>query len=141
VPLDIQHARRIRKVDAESVNLLKRQKGDYEIQNTDNKKGFRDLERFEKIFQAKQGSTESDKADVLSLLLKDYVEKHDAIEAPNPLEAIKYRMEQQGLTAVILGFNSRVTDIFNKHRKLNLTMVRKLHKQLNIPLETLVKEY
>jgi HTH-type transcriptional regulator/antitoxin HigA len=54
-------------------------------------------------------------------------------------------MEQQGLTnsdlAGILGFKSRVTDIFNKHRKLNLTMVRKLHTQLNIPLETLVKEY
>jgi HTH-type transcriptional regulator/antitoxin HigA len=103
------------------------------------------LKRFEGIFQAKPGSTESDEADVLSLLLKDYEEKHYMIEAPNPLEAIKYRMEQQGLTngdlAVILGFKSRVTDIFNKHRKLNLTMVRKLHDELNIPLETLVKEY
>lgn len=103
------------------------------------------LERFEKIFQAKPGSNESDEADVLSLLLKEYDEKHYVIEAPSPLEAIKYRMEQQGLTnsdlATILGFKSRVTDIFNKHRKLNLTMVRKLHNQLNIPLETLVKEY
>jgi HTH-type transcriptional regulator / antitoxin HigA len=103
------------------------------------------LERFEEIFQAKPGSSESDEADVLSLLLKDYEEKHYVIKAPSPLEAIKYRMEQQGLTnsdlAVILGFKSRVTDIFNKHRKLNLTMVRKLHDQLNIPLETLVKEY
>lgn len=103
------------------------------------------LERFEEIFQAKSGSAESDEADVLSLLLKEYEEKHFVIEAPNPLEAIKYRMDQQGLTnsdlAAILGFKSRVTDIFNKHRKLNLTMVRKLHNQLNIPLETLVKEY
>lgn len=103
------------------------------------------LERFEEIFQSKPGSDESDEADVLSLLLKEYEEKHYVIEAPNPLEAIKYRMEQQGLTnsdlAVILGYKSRVTDIFNKHRKLNLTMIRKLHNQLNIPLETLVKEY
>ncbi|NJN42849.1 MAG: helix-turn-helix domain-containing protein [Flammeovirgaceae bacterium] len=103
------------------------------------------LERFEEIFQAKQGSIESDEADVLSLLIKEYEEKHHEIGAPNPLEAIKYRMEQQGLTnrdlAEILGFKSRVTDIFNKHRKLNLTMIRKLHNQLNIPLETLVKEY
>jgi HTH-type transcriptional regulator/antitoxin HigA len=103
------------------------------------------LERFEEIFQAKPGTAESDEADVLSLLLKEYEEKHYVIEAPNPLEAIKYRMEQQGLTnsdlAVILGFKSRVTDIFNKHRKLNLTMIRRLHSQLNIPLETLVKEY
>jgi len=103
------------------------------------------LERFEEIFQAKPASTESDEADVLSLLLKEYEEKHYVIEAPNPLEAIKYRMEQQGLTnsdlAVILGFKSRVTDIFKKNRKLNLTMVRKLHHELNIPLATLVKEY
>lgn len=103
------------------------------------------LERFEEIFQAKTGSSESDEADVLSLLLKEYEEKHYIIGAPNPLEAIKYRMEQQGLTnsdlAVILGYKSRVTDIFNKHRKLNLRMVRKLHNRLNIPLETLVKEY
>lgn len=103
------------------------------------------LERFEEIFQAKPGSSESDEADILSLLLKDYEEKHFIIDAPNPLEAIKYRMEQQGLTnsdlAVILGFKSRVTDIFKKHRKLNLAMVRKLHNQLNIPLETLIKEY
>ncbi len=103
------------------------------------------LNRFEEIFQSKPGSTESDEADVLSLLLKDYEEKHFVIEAPNPLDAIRYRMEQQGLTnsdlAVILGFKSRVTDLFNKHRKLNITMVRKLHDQLNIPLETLIKEY
>jgi HTH-type transcriptional regulator/antitoxin HigA len=103
------------------------------------------LERFEEIFQAKPESPESDEADILSLLIKEYEEKHYVIKAHNPLEAIKYRMEQQGLTnsdlAGILGFKSRVTDIFNKHRKLNLTMVRKLHTQLNIPLETLVKEY
>ncbi len=103
------------------------------------------LERFEEIFQAKPGSSESDEADVLSLLLKEYDEKHYVIHAPSPLEAIRYRMEQQGLTnrdlAAILGYKSRVTDIFNKHRKLNLTMVRKLHSRLNIPLETLVKEY
>jgi len=103
------------------------------------------LERFEEIFQAKTGSSESDEADILSLLIKEYEEENYVIKAHNPLEAIKYRMEQQGLTnsdlAKILGFKSRVTDIFNKHRKLNLTMVRKLHKQLNIPLETLVKEY
>ncbi len=103
------------------------------------------LTRFEEIFQAKSGTAESDEADVLSLLLKEYEEKNFVIDIPNPVDAIKYRMEQQGLTnsdlAKILGFKSRVTDIFNKHRKLNLAMVRKLHDQLNIPLETLVKEY
>ena len=103
------------------------------------------LVRFEEIFQAKPGSPDSDEANVLSLLINEYEEKNFVIEVPDPLAAIKYRMEQQGLTngdlAVILGLKSRVTDIFNKHRKLNLTMVRKLHDELNIPLEALVKEY
>jgi HTH-type transcriptional regulator/antitoxin HigA len=103
------------------------------------------LERFENIFQAKPGSAESDEADVLALLIKDYENKHYVINAPSPIEAIKYRMEQQGLTnkdlANILGFKSRVSDIFKKNRKLNLVMVRKLYNELHIPLETLVKEY
>lgn len=71
--------------------------------------------------------------------------KHFVIDAPDPIEAIKYRMEQQGLSnkdlAVILGFKSRVTDIFKKNRKLNLAMVRKLHEALHIPLQSLIKEY
>lgn len=103
------------------------------------------LERFESIFQAKSGTPESDEADVLSLLIKDYEDRYFIINKPDPLEAIKYRMEQQGLTntdlAKILGYKSRVTDIFNKHRKLNLAMIRKLHEKLHIPLETLVREY
>jgi HTH-type transcriptional regulator/antitoxin HigA len=103
------------------------------------------LERFEDIFQAKPGSAEGDEADVLALLIKDYEDKHYIIDAPSPIEAIKYRMEQQGLTnkdlAQILGFKSRVSDIFKNNRKLNLSMIRKLYHTLNIPLETLVKEY
>lgn len=110
------------------------------------KKGYdRALERFEEIFSAKKGTVESDEADVLSLLIKDYEEKHYVIEAPSPLDAIKYRMEQEGLTnkdlAKILGYKSRVSDIFHKNRKLNLKMIRKLYEKLHISLETLVKEY
>jgi len=103
------------------------------------------LKRFEDIFQAKAGTPESNEADILSLLIKQYEDKHYVIDVPNPLEAIRYRMEQQSLSntelANILGFKSRVTDIFKHHRKLNLSMVRKLHASLNIPLETLIKEY
>jgi HTH-type transcriptional regulator/antitoxin HigA len=106
---------------------------------------FRSLERFEEIFQAKNGSAESDEADILALLIKEYEDKHYVIDSPNPIDAIKYRMEQQGLTnkdlAEILGFKSRVSDIFNLNRKLNLAMIRKLYLELNIPLETLVREY
>lgn len=103
------------------------------------------LERFEGLFQAKAGTPKSDEADVLALLIKDYEDRHYIIDAPSPIEAIKYRMEQQGLTnkdlAQILGFKSRVSDIFKKNRKLNLSMVRKLYNELHIPLETLIKEY
>jgi len=106
---------------------------------------LKSLERFEEIFQAKPGSDESDEADIIALLIKEYEDKHYIIDAPSPIEAIKYRMEQQGLTnkdlAQILGFKSRVSDIFKKNRKLSLGMVRKLYHELHIPLETLVKEY
>src|SRR5258708_2313321 len=106
---------------------------------------LKSLERFEEIFQAKHGSPESDEADIIALLIKEYEDKHFIIDAPSPIEAIKYRMEQQGLSnkdlAQILGFKSRVSDIFKKNRKLNLGMIRKLYHELHIPLETLVREY
>lgn len=103
------------------------------------------LSRFEEIFQAKPGTKDSDEADVLALLIKDYEEQRYIIDVPDPIEAIKYRMEQQGISnkqlALILGNKSRVTDIFKKNRKLNLSMIRKLHNSLHIPLQTLTKEY
>ncbi|MBC7694159.1 MAG: helix-turn-helix domain-containing protein [Burkholderiales bacterium] len=103
------------------------------------------LARFAEIFSAKHGSKESNEADILALLIKDYENKHFVIDAPTPIEAIKYRMEQQGLSnqdlAKILGYKSRVSDIFHNTRKLNLKMIRKLYETLHIPLETLVKEY
>jgi HTH-type transcriptional regulator/antitoxin HigA len=117
-----------------------------EIKKIKSKKQYTEaLDRFEEIFQAKAGSPESDEADVLALVIKDYEEQHYVIEAPDPIEAIKYRMEQQGISnkqlAAILGYKSRVTDIFKKHRKLNLAMVRRLHEELHIPLQSLIKEY
>jgi HTH-type transcriptional regulator/antitoxin HigA len=103
------------------------------------------LERFEEVFSAKQGTKDSNEADILALLIENYENKHFVIEAPSPLEAIKYRMEQQGLSnqdlANILGYKSRVSDIFHHTRKLNLKMIRQLYDKLHIPLETLVKEY
>lgn len=117
-----------------------------EVKKIKNKKQYLGaLERFEEIFQAKPGTKASDEADVLALVIKDYEERHYVIDAPDPIEAIKYRMEQQGITnkqlADILGYKSRVTDLFKKNRKLNLSMVRKLHVSLHIPLQSLIKEY
>ncbi|MBN9485025.1 MAG: hypothetical protein BGO70_05110 [Bacteroidetes bacterium 43-93] len=103
------------------------------------------LERFSELFQAVPGTKESDEADVLALLISNYEEEHFVINSPSPIEAIQYRMEQQGLTnkelADILGYKSRVTDLFKRNRKINLNMIRRLHEALHIPLETLIKEY
>jgi HTH-type transcriptional regulator/antitoxin HigA len=98
---------------------------------------------FEEVFLAKEGSKESDLADILALLIKEYEDKQFVIEATDPIEAIKFRMEQQGLTkkdiGEILGYKSRVSDIFSGRRKLTLEMVRNLHEKLNIPLAALVR--
>ena len=103
------------------------------------------LKRFETIFQSKEGTKESDEVNVLALLIKEYEDVHYVIKNPSAIDAIKYRMEQQGLSnkdlAGILGSSSRVSEIFNKKRKLTLEMIRKLHLKLNIPLELLVYNY
>ncbi len=102
------------------------------------------MARFSKVFHAKEGTREGDEAELLALLIEDYENRHFPIEAPDPIEAIKFRMEQQGLTkkdlAEILGYKSRVSDIFSGRRQLTLEMVRNLHEKLNIPLEALVKK-
>jgi len=94
------------------------------------------LRRLEELFHAKAGTPDSNEADLLALLISSYEDKHYVIEAPTPLEAIRYRMEQQGLTNVdlarILGYKSRVSDLFNRRRKLNVNIVRKLHRHLHI---------
>ena len=103
------------------------------------------LARFEEIFQAKPKTNESDEADVLSLIIKDYEEHNFVFRTPDPIKAIEYRMEQMGMRKkdlyVILGYKSRVSDILNRTRKLNLNMIRNLHSRLHIPLETLIKQY
>ena len=103
------------------------------------------LNRFEKIFHAPIESEEGDEAEILSLLIEKYEEEHYPIEAPDPVEAIKFRMEQMGMTnkdlAKIIGYKSRVSEIFNRKRKLTLNMIRKLHKELNIPYESLISDY
>lgn len=114
------------------------------IKKIKNKKDYSSaLARFEKIFHAKPGTKEGDEAELLALVIKDYEDHKFVFEIPDPIEAIKYRMEQQGLTkkdlADILGFKSRVSDIFSGRRKLTLEMVRNLHEKLNIPLASLVK--
>ena len=103
------------------------------------------LERFEEIFLAKSNTEEGKEAQLLALVIKDYEDKHFVIESPDPVEAIKYRMEQMNLSkkelGEILGYRSRVSEILSRKRKLTLEMVRNLDEKLNIPLSSLVQNY
>lgn len=103
------------------------------------------LGRLENIFHADIDSTEGDEAEILSILIEKYEEEHYPIGMPDPIEAIKFRMEQMGLKqkdlAEVVGFKSRVSEILNKKRKLTLDMIRKLSASLNIPTEVLIQEY
>ncbi len=103
------------------------------------------LERLEDIFDAKKGSPEGDELEVLGILVDQYEKEHFPIDLPDPIEAIKFRMEQLGYNqtdlASIVGLKSRASEILNKKRKLSLEMIRQLHDRLNIPTDVLIQTY
>ncbi|MCF8308751.1 MAG: helix-turn-helix domain-containing protein [Bacteroidales bacterium] len=103
------------------------------------------LERLEEIFNAKSGTPEGDELEILSMLIDKYENENFPINFPDPIEAVKFRMEQLGLKqkdlANAIGYKSRVSEILNKRRKLTLSMIRKLHRKLNIPTDILIKDY
>ena len=104
------------------------------------------LERAYELMQSEllEDSNESDELEVLSILIEEYEKKFYPVGTPNPLEAIQFRLDHMNLKKTdlseILGYQSRVSDIFSGRRKLNLNMIRKLHKKLNIPAEVLIRE-
>lgn len=93
----------------------------------------------------KPGSKEMDELEVLSILVERYEEEHYPIPPPDPIEAIKFRMEHMKLSrkelAKIVGYKSRVSELLSGKRKLSLPMIRRLNKELKIPAETLIQEY
>jgi HTH-type transcriptional regulator/antitoxin HigA len=101
--------------------------------------------RLENIFDAKKGTTKGDELEILSLLIEKYEDEKFPIDLPDPIEAIKFRMEQMGMTqtdlANIVGQKSRASEILNRKRKLSLDMIRQLHQQWRIPTEVLVQAY
>ncbi len=103
------------------------------------------LDRLEDIFDAKKGTEEGDELEILSILIDRYENETFPIGMPDPIEAIKFRMEQMGMNqkdlAEVVGFKSRVSEILNKKRKLTLNMIRKLNTTLHIPTEVLVQDY
>ncbi len=103
------------------------------------------LDRLNEIFDASVNSPEGDEAELLAILIEKYEEEHYPIEAPDPIEAIRFRMEQMNMTkkelAEVIGYKSRVSEILSRKRKLSLNMIRKLHKKLRIPYDSLITEY
>jgi HTH-type transcriptional regulator/antitoxin HigA len=103
------------------------------------------LSRLEEIFDAKKGTKEGDELEILSILIDKYEEEHFPIGMPDPIEAIKFRMEQMGMKqkdlAEVVGLKSRVSEILNKKRRLTLEMIRKISHQLHIPTDVLIQEY
>jgi len=103
------------------------------------------LSRLDQIFDAPEGSEESDEADILALLIDEYENKHYPVEAPDPIEAIKIRMEEMHLKqkdlADALGGKNRVSEILNRKRKLTVDMIRNLSVRLNLSASLLIKDY
>ncbi len=85
-----------------------------------------------------------ERLDILVTLVQAYEARHFPIEAPDPVEAIKFRMEQGGLTVKdlepIIGKSNRIYEVLNRKRPLTLAMIRRLHKSLGIPAEVLIAE-
>jgi HTH-type transcriptional regulator/antitoxin HigA len=103
------------------------------------------LKRLESVFDAPIGTIESDEADLFGLLIDEYEKKHYPIEAPDPIEAIKIRMEEMELKQKDLikeiGGKSRVSEILNRKRKLTVEMIRNLAIRLNLSATILVSDY
>ena len=103
------------------------------------------LVRLEKIFDAKKGTRKGDELEILGMLIDNYEMEKFPIGFPDPVEAIKFRMEQLGYNqtdlANVVGLKSRASEILNRKRKLSLEMIRQIHEGLNIPTEVLIQAY
>ena len=101
------------------------------------------LAEIERLWGAKAGTPDGDRLDILATLVDAYESEHYPIDPPDPIEAITFRMEQQGLTRrdleAILGTRARVAEVLNRKRDLSIGMIRRLHDQLGISAEVLIR--
>lgn len=100
------------------------------------------LSEIERLWGSKEGTESGDKLDILLVLVEDYENKNHAIDLPDPVEAIKFRMDQMNLSRKdmekMIGSRARVSEVLNRRRGLSLNMIRSLHSNLHIPLESLI---
>lgn len=101
------------------------------------------LAEVERLWGVKSGTPEGDRLDVLATLIEVYEEKHHPMDPPDPIEAIRFRMEQQGLSRrdlePMIGPRNRVADVLNRKRGLSIDMIRQLHDHLGISAEVLIR--
>jgi len=100
------------------------------------------LAEVDRLWGSPEGTADGDRLDVLLVLVESYEAQHYPIAPPDPIEAIKFRMDQMNLTRKdlepMIGSRARVAEIINRRRSLSLPMIRKLHSELHIPLESLI---
>ena len=103
----------------------------------------RALRRVEELWNSPAGSAESDELDILSTLIEAYEQEHYPIEFPDPIEAIKFRLEQKGKDSSaligVIGQRTRVYEVMQGKRPLSLNMIRNLHEKFDIPAEVLIQ--
>ena len=101
------------------------------------------LKEVEGLWGAKLGTPEGDRLDVLATLIDAYESEHYPMDPPDPIEAIKFRMEQQGLSRrdlePLIGTRTRVAEVLNRKRSLSISMIRRLHDRLGISAEVLIR--
>ena len=102
------------------------------------------LKEVESLMTAESNTPEGEKLDILATLMEAYERTHFLLDLPDPVEAIKFEMEQTGLTIKdlepMIGKSNRVYEVLNRKRSLTLKMIRKLHQELGIPAESLIKQ-
>ena len=101
------------------------------------------LKEIERLWGAKAGTRDGDRLDVVATLIDAYEAEHYPMDPPDPIEAIKFRMEQQGLTRrdleEIIGTRTRIAEILNRKRGLSIGMIRRLHERLGISADVLIR--
>jgi HTH-type transcriptional regulator/antitoxin HigA len=101
------------------------------------------LAEVERLWGAKLGTPTGDRLDVLATLIDAYEAEHFPLDPPDPIEAIKFRMEQQGLSRKdlepLIGTRTRVAEVMNRKRNLSIAMIRRLHEAFGISLEVLIR--
>jgi HTH-type transcriptional regulator/antitoxin HigA len=101
------------------------------------------LAEMKRLWGAKLGTPEGDRLDVLTTLIDAFENTHCPMDPPDPIEAIKFRMEQQGLSRKdlepLIGTRTRVAEVLNRRRSLSIAMIRRLHSELGIPADVLIR--